>query len=75
MPVTVTLERVGPDLVIDIVNGPGRRGVGGGSGRGITGMLERVELYSGALTVGPTDAGGWRVRAHSRSSRTASPPE
>ncbi len=63
VPVTVTLERVGPDLVIDIVNEPGRRGVGGGSGRGITGMLERVELYSGALTVGPTDAGGWRVRA------------
>ena len=63
VPVTVTLERVGPDLVIDVVNGPGRRGVGGGSGRGIAGMHERVELYSGALTAGPTDAGGWRVRA------------
>ena len=63
VPVTVTVERVGPDLVIDVVNGPGRRGVGGGSGRGITGMHERVELYSGALTAGPTDAGGWRVRA------------
>jgi signal transduction histidine kinase len=37
--------------------------VGGGSGRGIAGMHERVELYSGALTAGPTDAGGWRVRA------------
>ena len=63
MPTTVTLELQAGRLVIEVVNAPGRRGVGGGSGRGLTGMLERVELYSGALTAGPTDAGGWLVRA------------
>lgn len=47
----------------DVVNGFGRRGVGGGRGRGLAGMHERLKLYSGALTAGPTDTGGWRVRA------------
>lgn len=63
VPVAVTVEQVGDQLVIEVVNAAGRRGVGGGSGRGLAGMLERVELYSGALTAGPTGDGGWRVRA------------
>lgn len=63
VPVRVTVELAGDQLVIEVVNAAGRRGVGGGSGRGLAGMLERVELYSGVLIAGPTDEGGWRVRA------------
>jgi len=63
VPVTVTVGLDGGRLVIEVVNAPGRRGVGGGSGRGLAGMLERVELYGGVLVAGPGDDGGWRVRA------------
>lgn len=63
VPVTVSVAQVGDELVIEVVNAPGRRGVGGGGGRGLAGMLERAELYSGRLQAGPTDDGGWRVRA------------
>jgi signal transduction histidine kinase len=34
-----------------------------GAGHGLIGMRERVALYDGSLTAGPTDAGGFRVRA------------
>lgn len=63
VPVTVSLTPVEGRLVVEVVNAPGRRGVGGGSGRGLAGMLERVELYGGVLVAGPGDDGGWRVRA------------
>lgn len=63
VPVTVTIAATGPRLVVEVVNAPGRRGVGGGSGRGLAGMLERVELYGGVLVAGPAGDGGWRVRA------------
>jgi signal transduction histidine kinase len=63
VPVHVRVEQVAHRLVIEVVNAPGRRGVGGGGGRGLAGMRERTELYSGVLTAGPTDDGGWRVRA------------
>jgi signal transduction histidine kinase len=63
VPVHVRVEAVAGRLVIEVVNAPGRRGVGGGGGRGLAGMLERAALYSGALVAGPTDEGGWRVRA------------
>ncbi|MBE2314625.1 hypothetical protein DVA67_001465 [Solirubrobacter sp. CPCC 204708] len=63
VPVTVRLERMDERLVIEVVNAPGRQGVGAGGGRGLRGMLERVELYSGTLQAGPTGDGGWRVRA------------
>jgi signal transduction histidine kinase len=33
-------------------------------GHGLQGMRERVALYDGELTAGPTDTGGWQVRAH-----------
>jgi signal transduction histidine kinase len=32
-----------------------------GGGRGLRGMRERAAAYGGALEVGPTDEGGWRV--------------
>jgi signal transduction histidine kinase len=33
------------------------------SGHGLTGMRERVALFAGQLTAGPTPTGGWRVHA------------
>jgi signal transduction histidine kinase len=33
-------------------------------GHGLLGMRERVELWGGDLSVGPAEAGGYRVRAH-----------
>ncbi len=34
-----------------------------GSGSGLAGLAERVELANGTLTAGPTPGGGWRVTA------------
>ena len=34
-----------------------------GAGVGLVGLRERVELAGGTLDAGPTDAGGWRLRA------------
>jgi signal transduction histidine kinase len=33
------------------------------SGHGLVGMRERVEILGGTLAAGPTQAGGWRLRA------------
>ena len=35
----------------------------GGVGHGLVGMRERLTLYDGTLTSGPTAAGGWSVHA------------
>ncbi|MFI1720837.1 sensor histidine kinase [Streptomyces sp. NPDC020489] len=35
-----------------------------GNGRGLIGLRERLALYGGELTAGPTLAGGYRVKAH-----------
>jgi signal transduction histidine kinase len=35
----------------------------GGNGRGLIGLRERIALYKGELTSGPTLAGGYRVKA------------
>jgi signal transduction histidine kinase len=32
-----------------------------GAGQGLVGMRQRVELYDGSLTAGPTDDGGYAV--------------
>ena len=34
-----------------------------GSGHGLVGMRERVELWGGELSVGPAPGGGYRVKA------------
>ncbi|WP_244872092.1 sensor histidine kinase [Catellatospora sp. TT07R-123] len=36
----------------------------GGSGRGLTGLRERVELFGGSLSAGPDGHGGFTVAAH-----------
>jgi signal transduction histidine kinase len=59
--VSVTTER--DHVIVEVVNTRGSGGAGGGSGRGMTGMRERVELYGGTVAAGPTDDGGWRVLA------------
>ncbi|MGI3204012.1 ATP-binding protein [Streptomyces sp. GLT-R25] len=43
-------------------NGTGP-GTGGGNGRGLIGLRERLTVYGGELTAGPTLAGGYRIRA------------
>ena len=43
-------------------NGTGA-GTGGGNGRGLIGLRERLTVYGGELTAGPTLAGGYRIRA------------
>jgi signal transduction histidine kinase len=52
-------------LELSIVNGrsttPARLGLG--SGRGLTGLRERVGACGGTLEAGPDDDGGWSVRA------------
>jgi signal transduction histidine kinase len=47
-------------------DGPRRTGTSdtlSGGGHGLAGMRERVTLYGGTLTAGPTSNGGFRVRA------------
>jgi signal transduction histidine kinase len=65
-PVVVEVVRDGDRVVVTVENGPapapplaGRRA---GEGVGLLGMRERVQLVGGRLDVGPTPAGGWRVR-------------
>jgi signal transduction histidine kinase len=53
-------------LEIQIENGPGTGSETRfeGDGRGLIGMRERVRLYDGTLDAGPTDEGGFAVRAN-----------
>ena len=50
----------GLDIAVD--NEPGTATGLSGSGRGLVGLRQRVELYGGRLDAGP-HASGWRVRA------------
>lgn len=62
--VDVQVERAGDELCVQVVDdGPGASAETG-SGQGLRGMKERVEMYGGELEVGPrTDRSGWRVHA------------
>ncbi|WP_157929979.1 sensor histidine kinase [Brevibacterium epidermidis] len=68
-PVAVTVMVIGSRLEISVLNGEPDEGsdAGGhshlGGGFGIKGMRERIEALNGSLQVGPTDTGGFTVRA------------
>jgi signal transduction histidine kinase len=69
--VTVTVRHLPGALAVEVVDdGRGlaahpRDGVAStdGSGQGLVGMRERVELWGGELSVGPAPGGGYRVKA------------
>jgi signal transduction histidine kinase len=61
----VRLDYRADGVLIMVTNdGPGRSDGPGGSGRGLAGLRERVELFGGTLTAGPDGAGGFAVHAH-----------
>ncbi|WP_439679136.1 sensor histidine kinase [Embleya sp. MST-111070] len=64
----VTIGYTGERLEIEVtdtgVAPAGPTPVGGGSGRGLLGLRERLAVYAGELTAGPTLTGGYRIRAH-----------
>jgi signal transduction histidine kinase len=72
--VDVTVRRLPGSLTVEVVDdgrGLAARssdvGTDGssanGSGHGLIGMRERVELWGGELSVGPAPGGGYRVKA------------
>ena len=61
-PVRVDVREDAGVIWVDVVNGPGESR-GTGTGTGIPGMRERVAVHGGVLSAGPTDDGGWALRA------------
>ena len=72
--VDVTVRHLPSALVVEVVDdgrglaarhGNGRHGDASidGTGHGLVGMRERVELWGGELSVGPAPGGGYRVKA------------
>jgi signal transduction histidine kinase len=63
--VAVAVEARPGALELSIVNGRSTASarLGLGSGRGLTGLRERVGACGGTLDAGPDDEGGWSVRA------------
>ncbi|WP_405991632.1 sensor histidine kinase [Streptomyces sp. NBC_00986] len=69
-PVRMRLEYLPDETVFEVVNSAPPEGsrplAGAGSGMGLVGMRERLDLVGGTVTAGPIvdgdDAGGWRVR-------------
>ena len=51
------------DLAIDVTDDGRPADAQGGPGHGLTGMRERLALFGGTVSSGPTPAGGWQVRA------------
>ncbi|RTL66594.1 MAG: hypothetical protein EKK42_17280 [Pseudonocardiaceae bacterium] len=62
-PVRVSLSRSGSRLVVTVANGPGSAPDVPGSGQGLRGMHERVEVHGGTLRAEPSDDGGFLLRA------------
>jgi signal transduction histidine kinase len=61
---TVTVERSGKGVIVSIHNGAGDRAADlPGSGSGLIGLAERVQLMGGTLDSGPEPGGGWRLHA------------
>ncbi|WP_232847897.1 sensor histidine kinase [Occultella kanbiaonis] len=60
--VRVSVRRSGSAVEVEVLDSGGTRpGTGGGTGRGIVGIRERVALLEGRADVGPLPDGGWRV--------------
>jgi signal transduction histidine kinase len=60
---TVVLRYRPQTLEVEVVD-DGRGGVDGvGGGHGLIGMRERIAVFGGEFDAGPSDAGGFRVRA------------
>jgi len=66
-PVEVAVDVTGDELVVRVVNQPGRLSVaerpGSGLGWGLSGLEERVQLLGGSFHARETDQGGWQVLA------------
>ena len=70
--VEVTVRHLPGSLAVEVVDdgrglaaraGNGADGSADGSGHGLVGMRERVELWGGELSAGPAPGGGYRVTA------------
>ncbi|MEX3509357.1 sensor histidine kinase [Kocuria carniphila] len=68
--ITVGMDVSDRGIVMDVVNGPADDAASGsavpaapGAGLGLAGIRERVEALGGSVHAGPTDDGGFRVRA------------
>ena len=63
--VRITVDHGPQQLTIDVTDsgGPSVPTVGTGSGHGLIGLKERIDLYGGSLDAGPLPSGGFRVRA------------
>jgi signal transduction histidine kinase len=62
-PVTVAVERPEGQVVIRVVNGPGREAGQSGGGFGLVGLRERVRTLDGTLRAEPRLDGGFLVEA------------
>ena len=65
-PARVSLRREQGEVVVEVVNEPGRAGALRPGGAGLEGMRERVAPYGGDVEAGPATGGGWLVRARLR---------
>jgi signal transduction histidine kinase len=63
VPVTVSVRRVGQELVVAVQNSPGRAAHASAGGHGLAGMRERVMMFGGTLDAGPAGNGGFRLVA------------
>ncbi|GGP83466.1 sensor histidine kinase [Saccharothrix coeruleofusca] len=61
--VSVRVDDVGGALEVVVRNTAGGPSRGGGGGHGLAGMRERVGVHGGSVSAGPTDDGGFEVRA------------
>jgi signal transduction histidine kinase len=63
--VRVRVNGTGRDLTVSVDNDRSTQEAPGmsGTGRGLTGLRERVQEQAGRLRVGPTSYGGWQVEA------------